>query len=192
MGTSFCIKYYRESFGQHPDLSWAIVNFLIATGVRASTAVNIKICDIDFEHNIIRLRKLKNRKQQIIPLSTSLKAVLELYLQLWDWESEYNLFPTSSNSQMTVHALETAVRHFNIGRGVTKTSLHLFRHTFAKNYMPNALLHGARSHPLLPLEPDEADRYDDDGDGNDYGIAVSPFQLRHVAKVHAVPARDER
>ena len=58
--------------------------------------------------------------------------------------------------------------------------------------MPNALLHGARSHPLLPLEPDEADRYDDDGDGNDYGIAVSPFQLRHVAKVHAVPARDER
>lgn len=50
--------------------------------------------------------------------STSLKAVLELYLQLWDWESEYNLFPTSSNSQMTVHALETAVRHFNIGRGV--------------------------------------------------------------------------
>ena len=36
---------------------------------------------------------------------------------------------------MTVHALETAVRHFNIGRGVTKTSLHLFRHTFAKNYI---------------------------------------------------------
>ena len=80
-------------------------------------------------------KKLKNRKQQIIPLSTSLKAVLELYLQLWDWESEYNLFPTSSNSQMTVHALETAVRHFNIGRDVTKTSLHLFRHTFAKNYI---------------------------------------------------------
>ena len=27
------------------------------------------------------------------------------------------------------------MRHFNIARGVTKTSLHLFRHTFAKNYI---------------------------------------------------------
>ena len=115
--------------------NWAAVNTFLATGIRANTLVNIRICDVDFEHEIIILKKLKNRKQQIIPLSTSLKAVLELYLQLWDWESEYNLFPTSSNSQMTVHALETAVRHFNIGRGVTKTSLHLFRHTFAKNYI---------------------------------------------------------
>ena len=115
--------------------NWAAVNTFLATGIRANTLVNIRICDVDFEHEIIILKKLKNRKQQIIPLSTSLKAVLELYLQLWDWESEYNLFPTSSNSQMTVHALETAVLHFNIGRGVTKTSLHLFRHTFAKNYI---------------------------------------------------------
>ena len=113
--------------------NWAAVNTFLATGIRANTLVNIRICDVDFEHEIIILKKLKNRKQQIIPLSTSLKAVLELYLQLWDWESEYNLFPTSSNSQMTVHALETAVRHFNIGRGVTKTSLHLFRHMNMKN-----------------------------------------------------------
>ena len=28
-----------------------------------------------------------------------------------------------------------AVRKCNISRGVTKTSLHLFRHTFAKNYI---------------------------------------------------------
>ena len=115
--------------------NWAAVNTFLATGIRANTLVNIRIGDVDFGHDLIILKKLKNRKQQIIPLSSSLKDVLELYLQLWDWTTEYNLFPTSANGQMTVHALETAVRHFNISRGVTKTSLHLFRHTFAKNYI---------------------------------------------------------
>lgn len=38
--------------------TWAVVNLLAATGVRASTVVNIKISDVDFEHNLIRLRKL--------------------------------------------------------------------------------------------------------------------------------------
>ncbi len=114
---------------------WAIVNFLLATGVRASTAVNIKISDIDFEHNIIRLRKLKNRKQQTIPLSTSLKSSLEMYLKVWDWDSDNYLFPGSRNMQMQAHTLEERIRTYNISRGVTKTSTHLFRHTFAKNYI---------------------------------------------------------
>ncbi len=51
--------------------AWAVVNLLIATGIRASTVVNIMICDADFEHNIIRLRKLKNRKQQFVPMRYS-------------------------------------------------------------------------------------------------------------------------
>ena len=32
--------------------SWAVINLLIATGIRASTVVNIKISDVDFEHII--------------------------------------------------------------------------------------------------------------------------------------------
>ena len=50
--------------------TWAAINLLVATGVRASTVVNIKIRDVDYDHNIIRLRKLKNRKQQFVPMSS--------------------------------------------------------------------------------------------------------------------------
>ena len=71
----------------------------------------------------------------MIPMSKSLKEVLVLYLKLWDWDSEDYLFPSISNRQLSVHAMEDAVRHYNISRNVTKTSLHLFRHTFAKNYI---------------------------------------------------------
>ena len=114
---------------------WAAINTFLATGVRASTLLAIRILDVDFEHNTILLKKLKNRKQQMIPVSESLGNVLNDYLKLWDWNSEDYLFPTITNTQMNVHSLESAVRKYNIARGVSKTSLHLFRHTFAKNYV---------------------------------------------------------
>lgn len=55
---------------------WAAINTFLATGIRASTLVNIKIGDVDFEHDTIHLSKLKNRKQQFVPLSQSLKRYL--------------------------------------------------------------------------------------------------------------------
>lgn len=114
---------------------WALVNTFVATGVRANTLVNIRIKDVDFDQNTIFLQRLKTRKQMFIPMSKSLKDVLLLYLKLWDWDSEDYLFPTGNNTQLTVHSLQTIVRHYNLSRKVTKTSLHLFRHTFAKNYI---------------------------------------------------------
>ena len=59
----------------------------------------------------------------------------ETYLKLWEWDSGDYLFPTNDGQQMRVTCLEGSVRRYNISRGVTKTSLHLFRHTFAKNYI---------------------------------------------------------
>ena len=115
--------------------SWAAINMLIATGIRANTIVNIKICDVDFENNSIHLRRLKNRKQQFIPLSTSLKEVLKLYLKTWDWNPGDYLFPSQLNVQLAPHSMYAAIREYNISRNVMKTSLHLFRHTFAKNYI---------------------------------------------------------
>ncbi|MBR7041527.1 MAG: site-specific integrase [Clostridia bacterium] len=115
--------------------SWAVVNMFIATGIRAGTLISIKICDLDFENSSIRLRKLKNRKQQFIPMSSSLKSVLDTYLKTWDWNPEDYLFPSQSNTQMESHSIYSSIRKYNVSRNVMKTSIHLFRHTFAKNYI---------------------------------------------------------
>ncbi len=115
--------------------NWAVVNTFLATGVRASTILALRIADVNFEQDTILLTKLKNRKQQMIPLSKALKRVLNDYLKLWDWNSTDYLFPTMTNTQMDVHSLASAIRKYNIKRGVSKTSLHLFRHTFAKDYV---------------------------------------------------------
>lgn len=115
--------------------NWAIVNTLLATGIRANTLINLRIADLDFQHDTIFLSKLKNRRQQTIPMSETLKAALTNYLKMWDWRSEDFLFPTLEGKQMARGSVQCSIRAYNLRRGISKTSLHLFRHTFAKNYI---------------------------------------------------------
>ena len=114
---------------------WVIVNFLISTGCRASTLVNIKIRDVCFEEGVIILQKTKNRKQQIIPLSKTLDKVLSGYLTHRQGDRDDYLFCSIYGSKLTVNALGHSIKKYNQRRGVMKTSVHLFRHTFAKKWI---------------------------------------------------------
>lgn len=115
--------------------TWAAINYLISTGNRVSTVVNLKIGDINFEEMTIHLRYVKNRRQQFIPLSPALKDVLLDYLKTWEWTNDDYLFPSYEGNCLNVRSFQGALRRYNISRGVTKTSVHLFRHTFAKNFI---------------------------------------------------------
>lgn len=115
--------------------TWAAINYLISTGNRVSTVVNLKIGDINFEEMTIHLRHVKNRRQQFIPLSPALKDVLLDYLKTWEWTEDDYLLPSYEGNCLNVRSFQGAVRRYNISRGVTKTSVHLFRHTFAKNFI---------------------------------------------------------
>lgn len=61
--------------------NWAMVCYFLATGNRLSTVCNIKISDVDFQSEEILIRKTKNKKQQIIPMSAELKNVLQEYMR---------------------------------------------------------------------------------------------------------------
>ena len=115
--------------------AWASINYLVSTGNRASTVVSLKISDIDFEAMTIHLRTVKNRRQQVVPLSPALKGILSDYLNTWDWEKDDFLFPSYEGTQLNVRSFQSAIAKYNIARGVTKTSIHLFRHAFAKNFI---------------------------------------------------------
>ena len=107
----------------------------MATGNRASTVINIKISDVDFDEMTIRLVKVKNRRQQLIPLSPALKEILMDYLKTWEHTPDDYLFPSYEGNQLNLRSFQGSIRRYNISRGVTKTSVHLFRHTFAKNFI---------------------------------------------------------
>ena len=115
--------------------NWAMVCFLLATGVRLETLRNIRISDINFNHNEILLTKTKNKKQYHIPLSDTLNDVLTDYLRIRGGQVDDYLFCTQYGNQLTSEGIKTIIPRYNQNRGVTKTSIHLFRHTFAKNWI---------------------------------------------------------
>ncbi|MCL2106853.1 MAG: tyrosine-type recombinase/integrase [Oscillospiraceae bacterium] len=117
--------------------NWVLVNYLLGTGNRASTIINVKIEDVDFDSGNIILRVLKNRKQYYIPISKSLAATLREYLTYRKGEPDEYLFCTVYGKQLTLNGLENEIAKYNQRRGVQRTSLHMFRHTFAKQWILN-------------------------------------------------------
>ena len=117
--------------------TWTFENYLIATGNRLSTALSIKIGDIDFENGIIKMSRTKNRKQQIIPLSNSLAVVLKEYLEIRGGKEDDYLFCNNYGEKASERTYQQLVQRYNIKRNVNCTSIHSFRHTFAKQWIMN-------------------------------------------------------
>lgn len=115
----------------------AIVSTLIATGMRSRTLLGLKIKDVNFDNDTIFLNEVKNNKKYFIPLSSTLKQTLKYYLSLYTHEPNDYLFVNLYGEPLDRNALKQTIRDYNLKRGVTKTSIHLFRHTFAYNYIRN-------------------------------------------------------
>ena len=115
--------------------NWVTVNLLLNNGCRAATIRNIKLRDVDLENQVIYLRHTKNKKAQVIPLCEALCGVLREYLKVRGGEMDDYLFPNENGTQLTENGLRCSIASYNRRRGVQKTSIHLFRHTFAKKYL---------------------------------------------------------
>lgn len=123
------------SFAEYRN--WVLVNYLLATGQRLNTVVNLKIKDIDFDNEVIKLATTKGRRETLLPLSVTLKKILLQYLQFRKGSLDDYLFCSITGGQMSRGCITSAVKQHNKSRGVQRTSIHLFRHTFAKNYLMN-------------------------------------------------------
>lgn len=115
--------------------NWVIINLLLNSGCRAATIRNIKISDIDIEGGLCFFRHTKNKRTQVSPLCSEMKSILHDYLLIRKGTSDDYLFPNEFNNQMSENCLVSAIQRYNRSRGVTKTSIHLFRHTFARKYL---------------------------------------------------------
>ena len=116
---------------------WVYSTYLLATGNRISTALNIRLCDLDFDNGLIQLNTMKNRKAQIIPMSDTLRQILREYLSYRQGASDDYLFCNACGGQADKRTYQEGLAAYNRARGVKKTSAHLYRHTFAKKWIMN-------------------------------------------------------
>ncbi len=119
--------------------NFTIINLLLATGARSNTILNLRIRDVDLDEGYIDFNTTKAHKVVRIGLEKKARGILAEYIQYWrsggDIEPEDWLFCNVYGEQMTRSGLATAIQRYNQHRGVEKTSIHLFRHTFAKNWI---------------------------------------------------------
>lgn len=110
--------------------TWAIVNWVLATGNRAATICEVKKADVDFAKKEIVLSHTKNKKAQTAPLSPALETTLKEYIR--KFEINTYLFPNIGDEQLTTNALAHSFARYCKDRGVERTNIHGLRHNFAK------------------------------------------------------------
>ncbi|MDP4117901.1 MAG: site-specific integrase [Bacillota bacterium] len=110
--------------------TWVIINILISTGIRSTELRELKIGGVDLVNEILTLSHTKNKKPRSIPLTDTLVTILRQYLKIRGGTDEDFLFCNQFGEMMQRNTLQCSVAKHNRSRGVTKTSVHLFRHTF--------------------------------------------------------------
>lgn len=117
--------------------NWVMINYFFSTGQRLSTVLNIKIVHLDLDRSRVLLSWNKDKLQKYMPLSTALVKILKEYINLSDLQEQDFLFPEYEGGQLHRRSAEDSIADYNRKRGVSKTSIHLLRHTFSKNYILN-------------------------------------------------------
>lgn len=121
----------------HRYKTWVMINTFISTGMRLSSALEIRVGDVNLESGVITLRHTKNRKILLVPISRQLEKVLNEYIKRRKGEPDDYLFCNSCGGRMDTRTAQQQVQRYNRARGINKTSIHLFRHTFATMYLKN-------------------------------------------------------
>ncbi len=116
------IKYLKESevimfLGGIPNEMLFL--FLFETGARASEALQVRVCDIDFEHNTVKLVTLKRRNKHVVrvlALSNALMNKILMYEKKKQLRSSDFLFAKGSGKQaISIQAVNKAMKGYIVG-----------------------------------------------------------------------------
>ncbi|UGU17074.1 tyrosine-type recombinase/integrase [Sinomicrobium kalidii] len=128
---------YEDNFEGLRDR--CMIELFYATGMRRSELINLKIGDIDFSGNTIKVLGKRN-KERIVPLLPHLKAIVEDYM-----EKRKEVATTASGDILILvkngnKIYETLVyrvinRYFSEVSFKVKKSPHILRHTFATHIL---------------------------------------------------------
>lgn len=113
--------------------TWSIIWVLASTGIRSRELRELKVGSVDFTNRVIAVNNTKNKKARYIPISESLGLVLNEYLSLRGGKGDDYLFCTVFDEILSPTCLSKSITKYCNSRGVEKSSIHLFRHTFITN-----------------------------------------------------------
>ena len=130
----------NEKFGQRNK---TIIEILYGTGIRVSELIELKISNIFFKENIIRVVG-KGDKERFVPIGMQAKKSVNDYInnkrnhQKIEESSNDVLILSKDGKKLTRHMIFTLIKNISIKSGITKKiSPHTFRHSFASHLLKN-------------------------------------------------------
>lgn len=131
-------KDYRTNHKAHRN--WVIYNYAYNTGNRRLTICNIRMKDLsELDDGFIVLNRTKNKKPQRIVVPYKLVKILKEYISIWRYDAAPDdfLFVNHFGDGITPEGLTTLIAKSNrelLGENAP-TSIHLFRHQYAAEYI---------------------------------------------------------
>lgn len=125
------VKFENNYIGNRDRL---IIELFYVTGIRLSELINIKISDIDFNNNYIKVLGKRN-KERLIPLSNNMTNKLKNYVNENDI-SGY-LFNNKGKKMYSKLVYRLVKKHLNLVSSIDNKGPHVLRHTFATHMLNN-------------------------------------------------------
>jgi len=120
----------------------AFICLLLDCGLRLSEAVGLKIADINFEKGYIKVLG-KGRKERIVPVGLKVRRLMMSYVHKRRAadapEQDKYFFMTKHSKPITMHCISSLMGRLKKRTGITRLHAHLFRHTFATNFLVHGL-----------------------------------------------------
>lgn len=119
----------------------AMMELMYATGMRISELIQVKVTDIDFEYEVIRVLG-KGSKVRIVPVGTYAMEYLKLYIERYRHfflkKANDYVFLSIRGDKMTRQAFFKIIKQVAQKRGIkTIFSPHTLRHSFATHMLEN-------------------------------------------------------
>lgn len=128
---------YADNFeGKRDQL---MIHLLYATGIRRAELINLKLCDVDFETNNIKVLGKRN-KERFIPMLASLAPHFLAYYKEREKirdvaQNEYVFVSSRGNKIYETLVYRVINKYFNEVSSKLKKSPHILRHTFATHLL---------------------------------------------------------
>ncbi len=113
-----------------------VIEMLYATGIRRTELLHMKLSDIDFSENVIRILGKRN-KERFVPILSTMLTSIHNYLPLRNERAENDyLFVTSKGNKMYETLVYRIINsYFSLASTKLKKSPHILRHSFATHLL---------------------------------------------------------